>query len=113
MGQIMKHRHGVMLLTVPVYAGQDVKYLGLVTGQAVIGANFIRDFFASITDFLGGRSRSYEKPLEAAIEAALDDLARTAADAGANAVLGVSLDTNQVGQGMLMCSASGSAVVLS
>tara|TARA_R110002094_G_scaffold163368_1_gene147943 strand:+ start:154 stop:474 length:321 start_codon:yes stop_codon:yes gene_type:complete len=89
-------------------------YLGIVSGDAVIGANVFRDFFASITDILGGRSGAYEKSLREAKEAALGDMMRQAEKLGANAVLGVDLDYEAVGKdtSMLMVAANGTAVRL-
>lgn len=87
-------------------------YHGLVVGEAIMGANFVRDFFASITDVVGGRSGAYESKLQDAREAALHELEERAKRAGANAVVGVDLDYEVVGESMLMVSASGTAVTL-
>lgn len=91
------------------------KYIGLVSGEAILGANVFRDFFAGIRDVIGGRSGSYEKVLRKAKEAALEDMAEQAKDLGANAVVGVDLDyeTIQIKEGgdMLMVTATGTAVV--
>jgi uncharacterized protein YbjQ (UPF0145 family) len=91
-----------------------VKYLGIVTGEAIIGANFVKDFFASITDIVGGRSSSYEEGLREAKNIALAEMQDYAARLGANAVVGIDLDYETMGSGgsMLMVSASGTAVVL-
>ena len=90
------------------------EYLGLVTGEAILGANVFRDFFAGIRDVLGGRSGSYEKVLRKAKQEALEDLMDQARGLGANAIVGVDLDyeTIQVQDGgsMLMVSVSGTAV---
>ncbi len=105
----------MLLTTTDTVDGRPIRrYLGVVSGDAVIGANVFRDFFASITDILGGRSGSYEKSLREAKEAALDDMAREAERLGANAVVGVDLDYEAVGKdtSMLMVSANGTAVVL-
>ncbi|MEM8896265.1 MAG: heavy metal-binding domain-containing protein [Bacteroidota bacterium] len=90
------------------------RYIGIVTGEAIIGANFVKDFFASITDIVGGRSGSYEKGLREAKDIALAELQENAQRMGANAVLAVDLDYETLGQGgsMLMVSASGTAVVV-
>src|SRR3990172_678109 len=92
------------------------KYIGVVTGEAILGANIFKDFFAGIRDIVGGRSAAYEKELRKAKEIALAEMEAQAADAGADAILGVDLDyeTISIGQGggMLMVSASGTAVVL-
>jgi uncharacterized protein YbjQ (UPF0145 family) len=93
-----------------------VAYKGLVGGDAILGANMFRDFFAGIRDILGGRSGSYEKVLRKAKQEAIDDMIEMAREQGANAVVGVDLDyeTIQIQEGgsMLMVSASGTAVVL-
>ena len=91
-------------------------YKGLVGGDAILGANMFRDFFAGIRDVLGGRSGGYEKVLRKAKQEAIDDMLEQARELGANAVVGVDLDyeTIQVQDGgsMLMVSASGTAVVI-
>ena len=93
-----------------------VDYKGLVGGDAILGANMFRDFFAGIRDLVGGRSGSYEKVLRRAKQEAIEDMLEQARKLGANAVVGVDLDdeTIQVQEGgsMLMVSASGTAVVL-
>jgi uncharacterized protein YbjQ (UPF0145 family) len=105
-----------MLLTTTsqVEGAQVVRYLGIVSGETIIGANAIRDFFASITDIFGGRSGSYEKVLREAKTMALDEMEQQARSMGANAVIGVDLDYETIGANgsMLMVSASGTAVVL-
>ena len=92
------------------------RYLGLVSGEAILGANVFRDFFAGIRDVLGGRSGSYEKVLRKAKQEAIEDLLDQARGLGANAVIGVDLDyeTIQVQDGgsMLMVSISGTAVIV-
>lgn len=89
-----------------------LEYYGIVFGEVVSGVNFVRDFAASITDFFGGRSNSYEDELINAREAALREMAGRAQSLGANAVVGVDLDYEVLGQsnGMLMVTASGTAV---
>ncbi|MBC7181688.1 MAG: YbjQ family protein [Roseovarius sp.] len=89
-----------------------VDYRGIVVGEAIMGANIVRDFFAQITDVVGGRSDSYESKLREAREVALSELHERAAELGADAVVGVDLDYEVVGDSMLMVSASGTAVVL-
>jgi uncharacterized protein YbjQ (UPF0145 family) len=90
------------------------KYLGLVSGEAILGANIFRDFFAGIRDIVGGRSAAYEQELRKAKDIAIDEMKQQAAAMGANAIIAVDLDYEniQVGQGggMLMVSASGTAV---
>ena len=87
-------------------------YHGIVAGEAVMGANFIKDFFARITDVVGGRSGSYQKVLKAARIDALEDLEEEARELGANAVVGINLDTEVMGDSMLMVVASGTAVTV-
>lgn len=86
--------------------------LGIVTGDAIVGANIFRDLFARVRDIVGGRAGGYEKALKDAKEAALEDMTREAQEMGANAILAVDLDYETVGDSMLMVSASGTAVRL-
>ncbi|TXH21007.1 MAG: YbjQ family protein [Chitinophagaceae bacterium] len=88
------------------------EYLGIVSGETVIGANIVRDFFASIRDVVGGRSGSYEEVLREAKNTAIEEMRQYAIRLGANAVIGVDLDYETVGQSMLMVTASGTAVKL-
>ncbi|MDW4497852.1 heavy metal-binding domain-containing protein [Sulfitobacter sp. D35] len=87
-------------------------YKGIVVGEAIMGANVFRDFFAQITDVVGGRSGAYESKLQDARETALGELEARARTLGANAVVGVDLDYEVVGDSMLMVSASGTGVVI-
>ena len=89
------------------------KYLGLVSGEAILGANIFRDLFAGIRDIVGGRSAAYEQELRRAKDIAVQEMLDQAKSLGANAVVGVDLDYETVGQsgGMLMVSASGTAVL--
>ncbi len=91
-----------------------VTYLGVVGGEAILGANLFRDFFASVRDVVGGRSAGYEKELRKAKEIALKEMAEQAQALGGNAVVGVDLDYETIGKGgsMLMVSASGTAIVV-
>ncbi|WP_113660846.1 YbjQ family protein [Pedobacter nanyangensis] len=91
-----------------------VKYIGLVTGETIIGANFFKDILAGLRDIVGGRSGSYEQVLREAKNTAVSEMQQYAAAMGANAVIGVDLDYETVGNGgsMLMVTASGTAVVL-
>ena len=94
---------------------KTVKYLGLVSGDAILGANIFRDFFASIRDIVGGRSAAYEKELRKAKDIALGEMREQAKNLGANAiVVGIDIDYETIGtnSSMLMVSASGTAVVL-
>jgi uncharacterized protein YbjQ (UPF0145 family) len=95
--------------------GRQIKsYLGVVTGEAILGANIFRDLFAGIRDIVGGRSGAYEKELRRAREVAFGELRETAAGLGANAVVGVDIDYEVLGKsnGMMMVSVSGTAVIL-
>jgi len=91
-----------------------VKYLGLVTGEAIIGANFVKDFFAGIRDIVGGRAGSYEEGLREAKNIAIAEMQDTALRLGANAIVGIDLDYETMGGSgsMLMVSASGTAVIV-
>ena len=102
----------MILTTTPTIEGHPIKdYRGIVTGEAILGANVFRDFFAGIRDIVGGRSSAYEKELAKAREIALDELAEAARRAGGNAVVGIDIDYEVVGKGsMLMVSANGTAV---
>ena len=103
----------MLLSTTSVLDGkQIVKYHGLVSGEAILGANVFRDLFAGIRDIVGGRSAAYEKELRRAKDIALQEMVEQARGLGANAVIGIDLDYETVGQGgsMLMVSASGTAV---
>jgi len=88
------------------------EYLGIVTGETIIGANFIKDFFAGIRDIVGGRSGSYEKVLREAKNSAMSEMQQRAEHMGANAIIAIDLDYETVGPngGMLMVTASGTAV---
>lgn len=88
-------------------------YLGVVTGEAILGANIFRDFFAGVRDIVGGRSKAYEEVLREARDAALREMEAEARNRGANAIVGVDIDYSTVGQGsMLMVSCSGTAVTV-
>ncbi|AIJ47455.1 hypothetical protein DJFAAGMI_01602 [Comamonas sp. PE63] len=105
----------MIVTTTPSIEGKRItRYCGVVAGEAILGANVFKDFFAGIRDIVGGRSGTYERELQKAREIALRELEQRAAEAGANAVVGVDLDFEVLGQGngMLMVSASGTAVVV-
>ena len=89
-----------------------VEYLGIVTGETIIGANMFKDFFAGIRDVVGGRSGGYEGVLRKAKNTALEEMQEMAADLGANAIVGIDLDYETLGKenGMMMVVASGTAV---
>lgn len=103
----------MLVTTTPSIEGKRItQYYGVVTGETIIGANLFRDFFAGIRDIVGGRSGSYEEVLRQAKDTALREMQEQAAMMGANAVVGVDLDYETVGNGgsMLMVTASGTAV---
>ena len=103
------------LSTTPAIEGRRItKYCGIVTGEAILGANIFKDLFAGIRDIVSGRSATYERELRKARELALAEVAQNAAELGANAVVGIDLDYETVGgQGsMLMVTVSGTAVVV-
>jgi uncharacterized protein YbjQ (UPF0145 family) len=103
------------LSTTPAIEGRRItKYCGIVTGEAILGANIFKDLFAGIRDIVGGRSATYERELRKARDLALAEVAQNAAELGANAVVGIDLDYETVGgQGsMLMVTVSGTAVVI-
>ncbi|MFH1197604.1 MAG: heavy metal-binding domain-containing protein [bacterium] len=105
----------MLITTTNTVEGQKiVKYLGLVTGEAILGANIFKDIFAGIRDIVGGRSAAYERELKQAKDIALQEMTEQARSLGGNAVIGVDLDYETVGQSgsMLMVSASGTAVVI-
>ncbi|ATL44436.1 YbjQ family protein [Elizabethkingia sp. HX WHF] len=105
----------MILTTTNTIEGHPVKeYKGIVTGETIIGANALKDFMAGLTDFFGGRSTTYEKVLIEGKDTALRELQERAAQMGANAVIGIDLDYETVGSngGMLMVTASGTAVVI-
>lgn len=105
----------MIITTTNSVEGQQVqRYLGLATGEAILGANIFKDLFAGIRDIVGGRSGAYERELRRAQDIALRELEQRAAELGANAVIGVDLDYETIGANgsMLMVSASGTAVVV-
>ena len=105
----------MLVSTTPHLEGRRIAdYLGIVSGEAILGANIFRDLFAGVRDIVGGRSAAYEKELRRAKEIAIQDMIEQATALGANAVVGVDLDYETLGAngGMLMVSASGTAVRL-
>lgn len=105
----------MILTTTPGIEGRSIStYHGIVTGEAIMGANVFKDLFASIRDIVGGRSAAYEAELQKARNVAMGELEDNARRAGANAVVGIDLDYEVVGQGgsMLMVSISGTAVTV-
>jgi uncharacterized protein YbjQ (UPF0145 family) len=104
----------MIVTTTPHLEGKSVaRYLGIVSGEAILGANIVKDVFAGIRDIVGGRSGAYERELRQAKEIAIREMVEHAAALGADAVVGVDLDYETLGAngGMLMVSASGTAVV--
>lgn len=105
----------MIVTTTPSVEGRSItSYEGIVTGEAIIGANIFRDLIANITDIVGGRSGQYEEALRGAREEAIREMSREARDRGAEAVVAVDIDYEVLGRknGMLMVSASGTAVKL-
>jgi uncharacterized protein YbjQ (UPF0145 family) len=106
----------MLVTTTPILDGYRVtSYLGMVTGDAIMGANLIKDFMAGVRDLVGGRSAAYERELQRAKEHALDEMVKEARALGANAVIGVDLDYEAIrmsGGSMLMVCATGTAVIV-
>ena len=103
------------MTTTPTIEGRRIlEYKGVVTGETIVGANVLKDFMASLSDFFGGRSGTYEKVLREAKEAAMREMEQRAAELGANAVVGIDLDYEAIGQNgsMLMVTCSGTAVAI-
>ena len=107
--------NAVIVTTTPNIDGKKITaYRGIVTGEAIMGANIFKDLFAGIRDIVGGRSATYERELRRAREIAMEELKASAAEMGANAVVGIDIDYETVGgnASMLMVTVSGTAVVL-
>ena len=105
----------MIITTTPQIEGHTIReYKGVVTGETIIGANFVKDFFAGIRDIIGGRSGSYEKVLIEAKDTSLAEMQQRATELGANAIVGVDIDYETIGQNnsMLMVATSGTAVVI-
>jgi uncharacterized protein YbjQ (UPF0145 family) len=101
----------MQIVTTDAIEGRRITaYLGLVSGDAIVGANMFRDLFARVRDVVGGRAGGYEKALRGAKDAAVGDMTDAAQALGANAIVGVDLDYETVGDSMLMVSANGTAV---
>jgi uncharacterized protein YbjQ (UPF0145 family) len=106
----------IILTTTPTVEGRKITaYLGIISGEAILGANIIRDMFAAVRDIVGGRAAAYEQELSRAREIALEELEDWAAELSADAVIGIDIDYENFGQknGMMMVSATGTAVKLS
>ena len=105
----------MILTTTPSVEGKQIRdYLGVVAGEAILGANLFKDLFANLRDIVGGRSATYEKELRRAREVAFEEIREEGRRLGANAIVGIDLDYEVLGQnnGMLMVSISGTAVVI-
>jgi uncharacterized protein YbjQ (UPF0145 family) len=103
----------MIITTTPTIEGHRITaYHGIVVGEAIMGANIVRDLFAAVTDVVGGRSGAYETKLADARDVAMRELQERSVAAGGNAVVGVDLDYEVVGNSMLMVSASGTAVTI-
>jgi uncharacterized protein YbjQ (UPF0145 family) len=105
----------MILTTTPQIEGRPIqRYLGVVTGETIIGANFVKDFFAGIRDIVGGRSASYENVLREAKDTSMKEMMDRALAMGANAIVGIDIDYETIGanNSMLMVSTSGTAVVI-
>ena len=105
----------MLLTTTPTIEGRRIlEYKGVVTGETIVGANVLKDFMAGLTDFFGGRSGTSERVLREAKESAMQEMEKRASELGANAVVGIDLDYEAIGQNgsMLMVTCSGTAVVI-
>ncbi len=103
----------MIISTTPTIEGKQIQaYKGIVAGEAIMGANVVRDIFASIRDIVGGRAGAYESQLARAREIALKEMENQALALGANAIVGVDIDYEVVREGMLMVTAAGTAVVI-
>jgi len=103
----------MIVTTTPSVEGKTIKeYKGIVAGEAIMGANVVRDLFASIRDIVGGRAGAYENKLVEARQIALQEMIAQAQAQGANAIVGVDIDYEVVREGMLMVTAAGTAVIL-
>lgn len=105
----------MLVITTPNVEGKTIKkYIGIVNGEAIIGANIVKDFFAGVRDIVGGRAGAYEQGLREAKSIAIREMMDQAQRLGANAIVGVDLDYQAIGNGgsMLMVSANGTAVVI-
>ncbi len=105
----------MILTTTPSIEGKRItQYLGVVTGETIVGANIFKDIMAGIRDIVGGRSGAYEKAFRSARQMAFEEMEQEAAELGANAIVGIDIDTETVGSqgGMLMVSVNGTAVTI-
>ncbi len=103
----------MLVTTTPTIEGRKItRYVGIVSGEVILGANIFRDFSAGIRNIIGGRTTAYEESMREARHNALSEMTQEAQSLGANAVVGIKIDYETVGQGMLMVTASGTAVTL-
>lgn len=103
----------MLVTTTNTLQGKEiVEYHGIVSGEAIMGANIVRDLFASVTDVIGGRSAAYEDKLAEGREIAIREMEDRARQMGANAIIGVDLDFETLREGMMMCIATGTAVTV-
>ncbi len=103
----------MLIVTTDSIEGKRITaYKGIVSGDAIVGANMFRDFFARVRDIVGGRAGGYEKALRGAKDGAMEDMIADAEELGANAIVGVDLDYESIGDSMLMVSANGTAVTI-
>jgi uncharacterized protein YbjQ (UPF0145 family) len=112
MGWFSKSTDGFFLSTTLPEGVERSQYLGIVHGEAIIGANIFRDMFASVRDVVGGRAGGYERALSGARDAAMEDLIESAREMGATGVIGIDFDYEVLGEanGMMMVAVSGTAV---
>lgn len=105
--------HTMLIVTTPMIEGKRITaYHGIVSGDAIVGANIFRDLFARVRDIVGGRAGGYEQALRGTKEHAIEDMTAEASALGANAIIGVDIDYETIGDSMLMVSANGTAVTL-
>ncbi|MGG4048602.1 MULTISPECIES: YbjQ family protein [Paenibacillus] len=103
----------MIMTTTSTIEGSPIRqYLGIATGEVIMGANVFRDFKASISDLVGGRSRAYEGKLQEARDAAFAEMTQKASRMGANGIVGVDIDYEVIREGMLMVAVSGTAVIV-
>ena len=103
----------MLLTTTSQISGKEItEYKGIVNGEVILGANVFRDIMASIRDFIGGRSAAYEEVHKKAKEEAFQEIQQEAKNLGANAIIGIDIDYEMIGTGMLMVAVSGTAVVI-
>jgi len=101
----------MLITTTPTVEGKPIRdYLGVVVGETILGTNIFRDIGAGLRDLVGGRSGAYEKKMQEARETAINEMVQKAEALGANAVVGVDIDYETVGNNMMMVSTSGTAV---